>query len=263
MGILNLTPDSFSDGGLYNTPDAAYHRTEQMLAEGADIIDVGGYSSRPGAAHISEAEELKRLADVVPGILQRFPQAVVSIDTFRNGVAAEMLAAGAHVVNDISGGSLDANMFATAARFGAPYVLMHMQGTPQTMQQNPVYGNVVDDVWHYFVQHVNAARATGLHDIVLDPGFGFGKTVEHNYALLRNLHVLKQMGLPLLAGISKKSMLTKALNLKRDEVLPATSALHFEALRQGTSILRVHDVAAAKQVADIFTQTYPAGYGAV
>lgn len=257
MGILNVTPDSFSDGGVYDKPDAAYRRVEEILAEGADIIDVGGYSSRPGAEHISEATELARLEAIVPGIINRFPEAIISIDTFRSNVATHMLQAGAHIINDISGGVTDHAMHATAARFGAPYILMHMQGTPQTMQQDPIYDDVLNDVWQYFVQRINAAHAAGLYDIVLDAGFGFGKTLEHNYALFRQLHAFTELGLPLLVGISKKSMLTKALALSREQVLPATGALHFDALRQGARILRVHDVAAAKQVVRIFAHTYP------
>ncbi len=248
MGILNVTPDSFSDGGQYASPEAALHRTEEMLKQGATIIDVGGYSSRPGAADVSASEELKRLAPVVSLVVKNFPEAIISVDTFRAHVAAEMLELGAHIINDVSGGVQDEAMHATVARYRAPYVLMHMQGTPQTMQQNPTYSDVVQEVWQYFVQQLTLARAAGIVDIVIDPGFGFGKTATHNYTLLRRLQYFTNLGCPLLVGLSRKSMLYKPLGLTATQVLPASSAAHAWALLNGAHVLRVHDVAEAAQV---------------
>lgn len=242
MGILNVTPDSFSDGGMYNSPEAALHHAGQMLEEGAAILDIGAYSSRPGATDISPAEELERLNSVVPQIREAFPDAILSIDTFRAEVAKAMLEAGAHIINDISGGQADAKMYETVAEFDAPYILMHMQGTPQTMQKNPEYEDVVNDVMEYFNRGIRAARAAGITDIVLDPGFGFGKTLEHNYDLFRNLEQFSLFGLPLLVGISRKSMIYRLFDTVPTDVLELSTALHFRALDAGAKILRVHDV---------------------
>ncbi|HLP95675.1 MAG TPA: dihydropteroate synthase [Saprospiraceae bacterium] len=249
MGILNLTPDSFFDGGKYTHADAILQQAEKMLQEGASILDLGGASSRPGAAEVPEAEEMRRVLPAVTGILQRFPEAILSIDTWRASVADAAMAAGAHIINDISGGSLDSNMFATAGRLQTPYILMHMQGTPQTMQQQPHYEDVVTEVLDYFIEKTARLRAAGVKDIILDPGFGFGKTVAHNYTLLKQLHTFGTVtGLPVLAGISRKSMICKALGVKPEHALNGTTALHMVALQQGACILRAHDVREAREV---------------
>lgn len=248
MGILNLTPDSFSDGGRFNRPDQAYAQVASMLAQGAQIIDIGGYSSRPGAAEVSPEEELERISEITKGVLKRFPEALVSIDTFRASVAEATLDMGVHIINDISAGKLDARMFETVGRYDAPYILMHMQGRPQTMQENPVYANIVDEVHAFFVERITAARAAGIVDIVLDPGFGFGKRMEHNYELFRNLNKFKILGLPLLVGISRKSMIYRLFNTTPEDVLELSSALHLQALQLGADFLRVHDVRPAARI---------------
>ncbi|MEM0998758.1 MAG: dihydropteroate synthase [Bacteroidota bacterium] len=249
MGILNLTPDSFSDGGQFNRPDAAYRQAEKMLAEGADIIDIGGYSSRPGADDIAPEEELARIQAITAGIIARFPEAIISIDTFRSTVARAMLETGAHLINDISAGTLDSAMLATVADFAAPYLLMHMQGNPQTMQKNPRYTDVVDEVYQFLVARVKAARKAGIHDLVVDPGFGFGKRLEHNYELFRNLNKFKALGLPMLVGLSRKSMIYRLFSTTPEDVLELASALHLQALAAGANILRVHDVRPAARIA--------------
>lgn len=249
MGILNLTPDSFFDGGKYSHADAIFQQAEKMLQEGATILDLGGASSRSGAAEVPEAEEMRRVLPAVTGILQRFPEAILSIDTWRAPVAEAAINAGAHIINDISGGSLDPELFATAGRLQTPYILMHMQGTPQTMQQHPHYEDVVTEVLDYFIEKTARLRAAGVKDIILDPGFGFGKTVAHNYTLLRQLHTFGTVtGLPVLAGISRKSMICKALGVKPENALNGTTALHMVALQQGACILRAHDVREAREV---------------
>jgi dihydropteroate synthase len=253
MGILNVTPDSFHDGGRHNAPEAALRRAEQMLQEGATLLDVGGVSTRPGAADVTESEELARVIPVIELISKELPEVFVSVDTWRASVAKAAVAAGAVVVNDVSGGQFDPQMFPTVAQLGVSYILMHIQGQPQTMQQAPVYADVVQEVLDFLVQKIHALRALGVVDVVLDPGFGFGKTVEHNYALLRNLHVFEQVtGLPVLAGVSRKSMICKVLGVKPADALNGTTALHVVALQQGARILRVHDVREAVEVVRIF-----------
>jgi len=247
MGILNLTPDSFSDGGRYNEMDAALAHAESMLKDGASIIDIGGYSSRPGAEHISADQEVGRIADIVEQIHKRFPEALLSIDTFRAKVAQAMLERGAHLINDISGGLFDTQMHATVAAFDAPYILMHIQGTPQTMQDKPIYENVVLEVWDHLNARIKAAKEAGITDIIVDPGFGFGKTIAHNYDLFRNLDKFKLFGIPLLVGISRKSMVYRLMNTTPDDVTDLTTALHLKALESGANILRVHDVKPAKR----------------
>jgi dihydropteroate synthase len=249
MGILNVTPDSFFDGGRYSGKDAALKQAEKMLSEGATMLDVGGASSRPGAAEVSEKEELERVIPVVEGIKSHFPEAVISVDTWRASVAKAAVEAGASMVNDISGGQFDEQMFETVAALNVPYILMHIQGTPATMQQNPQYDDVVTEVLDFFIQKIEKLRTLGVKDIVLDPGFGFGKTVEHNYQLLKNLHVFSNVtGLPVLAGISRKSMICKVLKVNPEHALNGTTALHMVALQQGAKILRAHDVREAMEV---------------
>jgi dihydropteroate synthase len=242
MGILNLTPDSFSDGGQFNTEKQALQRVEDMLKDGATIIDVGGYSSRPGAVDISPEEELGRVQTIVGQILRQFPEAIVSIDTFRASVAGPLLDLGVHIVNDISAGLLDPEMLPLVGRHRVPYVLMHMQGRPQTMQVAPKYGDVVSEVAQFFVERIRAARMARIQDIVLDPGFGFGKTLDHNWELFRNLGQFKVYGLPILIGISRKSMVYRLFDTQAHDVLELTTALHLKALEMGARILRVHDV---------------------
>lgn len=252
MGIVNLTPDSFSDGGLYLEPDQALARAGQLLAEGADILDLGGQSSRPGAEDVPPEEELRRLLGAYEPIRARYPDTWISIDTYRAPVAQALLARGADIINDISGGALDEHMWPTVAAHGAAYVLMHMQGTPQTMQQNPTYTDVVQEVSYYLADRLAACRASGVPDVVVDPGFGFGKAPQHNWQLWGALPELAGLGAPLLVGISRKSMLSKLLQRSWHDLQFAQEALHLEALKSGARILRVHEVAPTRQVVDVF-----------
>nr|WP_316745054.1 dihydropteroate synthase [Pedobacter antarcticus] len=247
MGILNLTPDSFFGESRISSTDAALKRVETCLLEGARFIDLGAYSSRPGAADVSTDEELKRIIPVIEAIVREFPQARLSIDTFRSRVAAESIHAGAHLINDISGGMLDKEMFNTVAGLGVPYILMHMKGTPQDMQNAPEYSHVGLDVIGYFAQKINELKALGVQDIILDPGFGFAKTLDHNYQLLNYMQNLDIFGLPVLTGISRKSMIYKLLGTKAEDALNGTTVINTIALLKGTSILRVHDVRAAME----------------
>lgn len=253
MGILNVTPDSFYDGGRYTHTEAAVARAAQMLNEGADILDIGGASSRPGAETVPETEEIQRVVPVIAAIRQQYPDAIISIDTWRAAVARAAVAAGADIVNDISAGTLDPMLIPTVAELQVPYILMHIQGTPQTMQLQPEYNDVATEVLDFLIQKVATLRSAGIRDIIIDPGFGFGKTIAHNYALLRELHTYRQvLQLPLLAGISRKSMIYKLLNITAEESLPATTALHLFALQQGADILRVHDVREAVQARTLY-----------
>lgn len=247
MAILNLTPDSFYGNSRINTLTEALKRTETFLNEGATYIDLGAYSSRPGAADVSVEEELQRLIPIVEGIAKEFPQAIISIDTFRAKVAAQAIAAGAHLINDISAGQLDPLMFETVAKLQVPYIIMHMQGTPQTMQLNPIYDNVNTALLTYFAEKLAQLKALGLNDIIIDPGFGFAKTLSHNYEVLQQFESLHLFGLPILVGFSRKSMLTKLLHIKNEEALNGTSVLNTTALLKGAKILRVHDVKEAKE----------------
>lgn len=251
MGILNLTPDSFYSNSRMGSIDAALERAEICLKEGAAFIDIGAYSSRPGAAGVTTDEELRRMIPAIAAISKRFPEAKLSIDTFRAKVARESIAAGAHVVNDISGGNLDELMFETVAALNVPYILMHMQGTPQTMQQKPVYKNIGLEVVDYLAEKVNALKALGVKDIILDPGFGFAKNTTHNYQLMNQLENLDVFGLPVLVGISRKSMIYKLLGTTADEALNGTTVLNTIALQKGAAILRVHDVKAAVECISI------------
>lgn len=254
MGILNVTPDSFFDGGRYTRQDALLRQAEQMLKEGAAILDIGGMSSRPGAEIISVEKELQRVLPAIEALHQAFPQAILSIDTIRGRVAEEAVGAGAAIVNDISAGAFDESMYPTVARLQVPYILMHMQGSPKTMQDNPDYEDVVQTVLDFFIAEVGKLRALDVHDIVLDPGFGFGKTVEHNYQLLKQMHLFKILDLPLLAGLSRKSMINKVLKTKPEQALNGTTALNMVALQQGAKILRVHDVRPAMEAVKLWQQ---------
>jgi len=254
MGILNVTPDSFFDGGKYNSDDLILKQTEKLLTEGATFIDVGAYSSRPKAKHIDEKEELKRNVNAVKLILSHFPKALISVDTFRSKIAQQTIDAGACMINDISGGSLDKKMFKTIAKNKVPYILMHMLGTPQNMQANPQYDDIIYDLRLFFSKKINELKALDVNDIILDVGFGFGKTVTHNYTLLKHLDLFKCFGLPLLVGISRKSMLYKVLKSSAKEALNATTAANTIALLNGAKILRVHDVKQAVETIKIIAQ---------
>jgi len=242
MAILNITPDSFYSNSRTNSINEALRKTEQFLNEGASFIDIGGYSSRPGAKHISEDEELGRLVPVIEAINKNLPEAIISIDTFRARVAEETIMAGAHLINDIAAGDMDGKMFETVARLQVPYIFMHMQGVPQNMQQNPVYDNVLLDVIDYLAKKISTLKALKVNDLILDPGFGFGKTIEHNYELLNQMQDFKIFNLPVLVGFSRKGMIHKVLKITAAESLNGTTVLNTIALQKGAKILRVHDV---------------------
>lgn len=252
MGILNLTPDSFSDGGKYNELTAALNRVEEMLMEGADIVDIGGYSSRPYSIDISVEEEISRIDRITREIMVRFPEAIISVDTFRSRVAEQMLQAGVHMINDISSSMIDPDMIGLVSQYQVPYIMMHMKGTPQTMQDSPQYIQVVDEIIDFLCERISFARANGIYDLVVDPGFGFGKTIQHNYQILSGLDRLSYLGVPVLAGLSRKSMLYKLLDTAPDDVVEVASALHLQALMRGVNILRVHDVKAARRIVEIY-----------
>ncbi|MFZ6051474.1 dihydropteroate synthase [Halocola ammonii] len=251
MGILNATPDSFFESSRELKAEGAVKKAAQMIDEGAAILDIGGYSSRPGASDISIQEEADRVLPVIESIRQNFPQTLISIDTFRSEIAELAVNSGADIVNDISGGNLDKKMFETVARLKTPYILMHMQGNPQTMQNAPEYLNVVDEIVANFSEKLGELNDLGVHDIILDPGFGFGKTVDHNYELLRRLQEFEIFNSLILAGVSRKSIVNKVLNTKTEEALNGTTALHMECLKNGASILRVHDVKPAVEAVKI------------
>jgi dihydropteroate synthase len=248
MGILNLTPDSFFDGGRYANEDAWISQTEKMIQDGASIIDLGAFSTRPGANHVSEEEEIERLIPVLKLLVKRYPGTVFSVDTFRSNVVKLSTEAGAGIINDISGGSMDPWLVKTVTDTGLPYILMHMQGTPVTMQSNPVYEDVTKEISLFFEKNISHLHESGIGQLILDPGFGFGKSIDHNYKVLGELSVFKHYGFPILVGISRKSMIYKLLEISPEEALPATSALHLAALLNGADILRVHDVKEAVQM---------------
>ena len=252
MGILNLTPDSFFDGGTHQSLDAARSHAELLIEEGADIIDIGPYSSRPGAEPIHSQEEMDRAVPVIEMLRREFPHIPLSIDTYRSDVAEACILAGAHIINDISGGLLDDRMFPTVAKLQVPYILMHMRGTPSGGTMQSLYEDVVNDVAVELGNRVALLRELGVRDIIIDPGFGFAKTIQQNYELLLRVDELHYFGLPVLGGISRKSMLYKKLDLQPKDVLPGTIALHTLLLERGVQILRVHDVKPAKQLIDIF-----------
>ncbi|WP_410528478.1 dihydropteroate synthase [Sphingobacterium sp. SGR-19] len=251
MGILNVTPDSFYDGGKHNSTEQALVQAEQLIMEGADIIDIGAYSSRPGASPVSPKEEINRAIPVIRELVRRHPDHILSIDTFRADVAVACVEAGVHIVNDISGGTLDKNMFDTVARLQVPYILMHMRGTPETMQTLTVYDDVVIDVATALGEKISVLRALGVKDIIIDPGFGFAKTVEQNHELLHRVDELHYFGLPILGGVSRKSMVYKKLGVTAEEALTGTIALNTLLLSKGVQLLRVHDVKEAKQLVEL------------
>ena len=251
MGVLNITPDSFYDGGYYKNEKELLNQTEKMLLEGASFIDVGAYSSKPGAAHISEKEELNRILPIVKSISKYFPQAIISVDTFRGNVAKQTVDNGAEIINDISGGSLDKEMFKIVADLKVPYILMHMQGKPQDMQINPTYSDIITELISFFSEQLYKLHQLKHNDVIIDVGFGFGKTLDHNYQLLKNLALFKNLDVPILAGVSRKSMLYKPLNLSPKEALNATTSANTIALLNGAKILRVHDVKEAVEAINI------------
>ena len=252
MGILNVTPDSFFDGGKYTNADNVLAHVSKMLEDGASIIDVGGMSSRPGAEVIDETEELKRVLPIIELIVAKFPEAIISIDTVNATVAEKSVEAGASIINDISAGSLDEKMFETVAKLGVPYILMHMQGRPETMQTNPTYEDLMTNILDFFIEKIGQLRALKVKDIILDPGFGFGKTVEDNFYLLKNIDAFKILGLPLLVGVSRKSMIYKVLKISAQEALNGTTVLNTLALENGAKILRVHEVKEAMETIQLW-----------
>ncbi|ASB50830.1 dihydropteroate synthase [Alkalitalea saponilacus] len=255
MGILNATPDSFYSGSRFTGEKEVLQRVEEILLQGGKMVDVGAYSSRPGAEHISEEEEINRLMPVLKSIRQKFPDIIISVDTFRSAVARKAIIEGeADIINDIAGGEMDDQMFATIASLKVPYILMHMQGTPQNMQQSPVYKDVVADVSLWLAKRVDALRTIGVADVIIDPGFGFGKTLNQNYILLNALEELALFELPLLVGLSRKSMIYRYFETDAESALNGTSVLNTIALGKGASILRVHDVKEAVECVKLFTK---------
>ena len=254
MGILNVTPNSFFDGGKYKTESVILSQVGKMLTDGATFIDVGAYSSKPSAEFVSEKEELNRIVPVVNLILEKFPDCLISIDTFRSEVAKVCLENGAAIINDISAGNLDDKMLETIAKYNAPYIMMHMRGTPQTMQTMTNYDNIIKEMLFYFSQRIAEARSLGINDLIIDPGFGFAKTLEQNYEVLQKLELFEMLELPLLAGFSRKSMIYKTLHSTAEEALNGTSVLNTIALTKGAKILRVHDVKEAMECVTLFNK---------
>lgn len=252
MGILNVTPDSFYDGGKhFSSEEAIIQQTSVMLQEGADIIDVGPMSTRPGAEIISVREEEQRLIPVLEVLTKEFPEAIFSVDTFRAQVARKAVKYGAAIINDVSGGSQDLEMFTTIAELQVPYVMMHMQGKPANMQKNPQYENIIQDIGMFFANQLEKLKKLGVHDVILDPGFGFGKSLEHNFQLLAGLNYFDMFELPLLVGLSRKSMINKVIGTKPETALNGTTALNVMALERGANILRVHDVQEAREAVSL------------
>ncbi|UBZ14892.1 dihydropteroate synthase [Flagellimonas marinaquae] len=253
MGILNLTPDSFFDGGKYKDEASILNQVEYMLNHGATFIDMGAYSSRPGAEHVPEDEELKRMIPVIDLILNKFPDILISVDTFRSKVAAESIEHGAAMINDISAGNLDEAMFDTVANHQVPYIMMHMKGTPQSMQKQATYDNLINDLRYYFSEKIKETTSKKINDIIIDPGFGFAKTKGQNYTLLNHLDMFQTFGLPILIGLSRKSMIYKVLESSPQEALNGTTALHTVALLKGANIIRAHDVKEAVECVKLVT----------
>lgn len=252
MGIINATPDSFVEGHLKKGIDGMVKLAASMLHDGADILDIGGQSTRSGSSRIETEEEIKRVVPVIEAIIKKFPGAIISIDTYHGGVAKAAVNAGACIVNDISGGNMDKKMLPTVAELKAPYICMHMQGTPATMQKNPQYDNVTKSVLDFFIAKIDACKKAGINDLILDPGFGFGKNSEHNFELLKNLPLLAMQGHPIMVGLSRKTTIYKTLGITAEDALNGTTALNMLALVNGAFILRVHDVKEARQAVTLF-----------
>ena len=255
MGILNITPDSFYDGGKYNSLKSVLAQVEKMKGEGADIIDIGAYSSRPGAIHISEKEELNRITKVLEEIRKRYPDQILSVDTFRSGIAKIVVRDyKVEIINDVSGGDLDEKMHELIAELQVPYIIMHMKGNPRTMQQQTTYNDVVKEIISHLGEKISQLRQRGVHDIIVDPGFGFGKTLDQNYQLLAHLHEFQILDEPVLVGISRKSMIYNRLGISPAEALNGTTAMHMQALKSGAKILRVHDVKEAQETVSLYNK---------
>ena len=254
MGILNLTPDSFYDGDMYNNEKTILNQVEKMLNDGASFIDIGAYSSRPGATHVSEDEEKNRIIKIVELLAKEFPKANLSIDTFRSSVADECLSAGASIINDITASEYDTEILKIAHKHNAPYIMMHMKGMPGNMMKNNKYNNLIKDILYYFSKKIEAARSAKVNDIIIDPGFGFSKDIDQNYSLLKNLDLLKSLNLPILVGLSRKSMIYKLLKTTPEYALNGSTTLNTIALLNGASILRVHDVKEAMECIKITNQ---------
>lgn len=254
MGILNLTPDSFFDGGKHSNEAKILKTVDEMICDGVDVIDIGGYSSRPGAADIPEQEELKRVLPVIKVISNKHPELIISIDTFRANVAYRAIENGAAIINDISAGELDKQMLDCVSELSVPYIAMHMQGTPKNMQKKPKYNNVTLDIIKYFSDKLNLLYKKGISDVIIDPGFGFGKTIEQNYEILKNLNHFSNLEAPVLVGVSRKSMIYQVLETNQDYALNGTTCLNTIATLKGASFLRVHDVKAAKEVVKLVSK---------
>ena len=257
MGIINTTPDSFYEGSRTISIEQIIEKASEMVFEGADILDIGGQSTRPNSKKISVDEELKRILPGIEKIHKLFPETIISIDTFYAKVAKEAVQAGASIVNDISAGKMDEAMIETVAALGVPYVLMHMQGTPQAMQQNPVYKDVTKEILDFFIMQTQLLKQAGIKDIILDPGFGFGKTVQHNFELLRHFDLFKMLNYPLLAGLSRKSHIYKTLGIDVSDALNGTTVLNTISLLKGANILRVHDVKEARETITLLQTVFP------
>ncbi len=254
MGVLNITPDSFYDGGRYKDAKSVLNQTEKLISEGATFLDIGAYSSRPGADFISENEELKRIVPVVELIQKNNPDVLISIDSFRAKVIRECVSAGAVISNDISAGKLDPDMIKTVGELGVPYIMMHMRGTPQTMKNHITYQHLINEIYAYFSKQIELARQHNITDIIIDPGFGFAKTLAQNYELLKQMEFFKNLNCPILTGVSRKSMIYKVLGCTAEEALNGTTALNMVALMNGACILRVHDVKEAVECIKLFNQ---------
>ncbi|MDC0378306.1 dihydropteroate synthase [Flavobacteriaceae bacterium] len=253
MGILNVTPDSFYDGGVFSNEKKILHQVEKMILDGADIIDVGGYSSKPGAETIPLKEEEKRVIPIIKLINKTFDKTVISVDTFRSEIAEKSLSEGASIINDISGGDLDKNIYQIANKYRAPYIMMHMKGIPLNMQHNPKYENINYEIIKNLSLKIDSAEKKGVSDIIIDPGFGFGKTIQHNYQILNNIKLYTVLKKPILVGVSRKSMIYKLLESDPSEALNGTTSLNTIALINGANILRVHDVKEAKEVIKLYS----------
>lgn len=254
MGIINITSDSFYEGSRSQTVESILSQATKMIGEGADIIDIGGQSTRPGSERISVKEELQRVLSAIETILKNFPETIISVDTYQAIVAEECVRSGAAIINDISAGNMDSDMIPTVAKLQVPYICMHMKGTPQDMQEHPSYENVTKEVLDFFIQKTDECRRAGINDVIIDPGFGFGKTISHNFTLLKELSAFKMLEKPIMAGLSRKSTIYKTLGITAGEALNGTSVLNTLALQNGANILRVHDVKEAKEVIKLYEQ---------
>ena len=252
MGIINATPDSFYEGHLNDKKEILLSRVAKMIVDGASIIDIGGQSTRPGSVQINKNEESDRVLPIIELIHKTFPTTIISIDTYYSKVAKEAILAGASMVNDISAGKFDEEMIPIVASAKVPYICMHMQGTPENMQKNPVYENITNDILTFLIQKVEDCKKAGILDIIIDPGFGFGKTIQHNFTLLKNLKMLSMIGYPILAGLSRKSLINKTLNIDQSKALNGTTVLNTLAIQNGASLLRVHDVKEAMETIQLF-----------